>query len=83
MIYEHSFHFVFSSCIVDMFENISKSVNILILLFYISVLLRSTAAIQFHAFCNSFMNTGYKFCFVIYYIITSFLYFTSSADANE
>ena len=31
----HSFSFLFTSCIVDMFENKSKSVNICILLFHI------------------------------------------------
>ena len=41
-------------------ENKSKSVNILILLFYIFPL-RSIVALQFHAFFNSFMNTAYKF----------------------
>ena len=42
------------------FENESKSVNISICCLYL-YLLKSIAALKFHTFCNSFMNTGFKF----------------------
>ena len=68
-------HIRFTSCFhrvfVDMFENKSKSVNSLILQF-ISVLLRSIVALLFHTFCNSFMNTGYKF-FIFYNIFIFYI----------
>ena len=62
---------------VDMFENKSKSVKFLFCSF-ISVLLKSIAAL-FHTFCNSFMNTGFKFIYK--YIVC--LYFSSSADPHK
>ena len=61
IIQTHSFSLLFTSCIADMFEHKNKSVNILILLFYIC-----PPEVQFQAICISFMNTGYKFFLYIY-----------------
>ena len=63
----HSFYILFPSCIVDLFENISK----LTFLFrcFISVLLRSIAALQFHAFCYSFIVTDYKYLYLTLFLL--------------
>ena len=89
----HSFYFLFPLCSVDIFENKSKSVNILFCCF-ISVLLKSITALGFHirtriqlsyraqpiflrySYCNSFMNTGFKFLHHLFI-------FTSSADLHK
>ena len=55
----------FTSCFHLVLLICSKTKIIqLTVLFYCfkSVLLSSIAALQFHAFCNSFMNTGYNLC---------------------
>ena len=66
-------HIRFTSCFHLVLLTCSKTkVSQLTFLFcyFISVLLRSNAAFQLHAFCNSFMNTGYKFS--IFYIVLIF-----------
>ena len=45
------------------FENESKSVNIILFAVLYLSLLKSIAALKFHTFCNSFMNTGFKFLY--------------------
>ena len=49
------FHLVLLTCLK------TKVSQLTLFCLFISVLLRSNEALQSHAFCNYFMNTGYKF----------------------
>ena len=62
----YSFYFLLPSCIC---WHVRKQKCRFLFCCFISVLLWSIATLQFHTFCNSFTNTGYKFLY-----FTSILY---------
>ena len=58
----HSFYFLFQSCICWRSKTKVSRLTLLFAVLYL-FLLKSIAALKFHTFCNSFMNTAFKFLY--------------------